>query len=69
MGVSLLFLVVTCCITFMLLFNFQGDVDNKFWFSTFCIQYSVYIIQFVLSMIPEPRSKRALQVEYEVSVC
>ena len=39
---------------------------DKFRFSTFCFQYVTYIIQLVLSLIPEPDSKAARQSSSEV---
>ena len=39
---------------------------DKFRFSTFCFQYVTYIIQLVLSLIPEPEAKGALQDNAEV---
>ena len=44
----------------------QQGVGDKFRFSTFCFQYVVYVVQFVLSLILEPKSKGSYEVLTEV---
>lgn len=46
----------------------QGEVEDKFRFTTFILQYATYLVQFVLAMFPEPQSHLAHQ-EDEVCVC
>ena len=40
----------------------QDGVRDKFRFSSFCFQYVVYLLQLILSVIPEPRHAAAFQL-------
>ena len=44
----------------------QQGVQDKFRFSIFCFQYVTYLVQFVLSVILEPKSKKAYDILTEV---
>ena len=44
----------------------QRGVQDKFRFSTFCFQYVTYLAQFVLSVILEPKGKKAYDILTEV---
>ena len=46
--------------------NLQRGVEDKFRFSTFCFQYVVYLVQFVLSLLLEPKKKGSYEVLTEV---
>ena len=44
----------------------QYGIGDKFRFTTFCLQYAVYLLQLVLSVIPEPKKKRDYSILTEV---
>ena len=44
----------------------QHGIGDKFRFSTFCFQYAIYLLQFLLSVIPEPKKKRDYSMLTEV---
>ena len=46
----------------------QRGVEDKFRFSTFCFQYITYLIQFVLSVIPESKRKETYETLTEVGL-
>lgn len=37
----------------------QGSVEDVFRFTTFCVQFAGYVGLFVLTLLPEPHSRRA----------
>ena len=51
---------------FVSLIKSQQGVGDKLRFSTFCFQFVVYLVQFVLSLILEPKSKGSYEVLTEV---
>ena len=42
-------------------------MQDKFRFSTFCFQYVAYLVQFMLSVIPEQMRKVSYEILVEVS--
>ena len=52
-------------ITFLLSHSFimlnivQGSIKDVFRFTTFCVQFAGYVGLFVLTLLPEPHSRRA----------
>ena len=44
----------------------QLGVQDKFRFSTFCIQYVTYLVQLLLSLVSEPKSKKAYEILTDV---
>ena len=44
----------------------QQGIQDKFRFSTFCFQYITYLVQFVLSVILEPKGKKTYDIITEV---
>ena len=58
---------MACLLSYCVLsIHLQQGVQDKFRFSTFCFQYVVYLIQFVLSVILEPKSKGSYEILTEV---
>ena len=47
-------------------FIIQQGVKDKFRFSTFCLQYVTYLVQFVLSVILEPNTKSNINAKVAV---
>ena len=45
----------------------QHGVEDKFRFSTFCFRYITYLVQFVLSVIPERKKSVSYEILIEVN--
>lgn len=54
----------------MILFSRQSAVKDKFRFVTFCIQFAVYLVELVLSVIPEriPHSRGSYHLQQDGEV-
>ena len=61
-------LIYQCLIFYAIVLSIhvQQGVQDKFRFSTFCFQYPTYLVQFVLSVLLEPKSKGSYEILTEV---
>ena len=47
---------------------FQHGITDKFYFSTFIVEYLLFVLQMLLSLIPEPKSPYDYFRENDVSM-
>ena len=55
-AVNLYMYPIICLSLFLMCCCVQGEVDDVFRFTTFCVQFVCYLALFVLNLIPEPHS-------------